>query len=280
MYVGAYDAPVRDLASYRLRLEELALLGFRSVGLAIDWEEHPRDLSGEEQRALAGVIGEHGLELRLHPDLGKLRQLARRRDIDFLACVRSEAEPLIAWALEVGAVSICCDSVRDSLDETVAALRLMAEMAAGTPLKLGVENSQRGTINSPAMMNEAVERVGDARMGLLVDVGHINTTVTQGLNDCESAGAFLAGLQVPIWDTHIHNNDGQTDGHMTVRDPAGTLDMKEVVEGFRALSYEGPLNMECIRRVRKLSMREMEEAIVADRGYLEGLVAGTDATKH
>ena len=57
MYVGAYDAPVRDLASYRLRLEELALLGFRSVGLAIDWEEHPRDLSGEEQRALAGVIG-------------------------------------------------------------------------------------------------------------------------------------------------------------------------------------------------------------------------------
>ena len=117
-------------------------------------------------------------------------------------------------------------------------------------------------------------------MGLLVDVGHINTTVTQGLNDCESAGAFLAGLQVPIWDTHIHNNDGQTDGHMTVRDPAGTLDMKEVVEGFRALSYEGPLNMECIRRVRKLSMREMEEAIVADRGYLEGLVAGTDATKH
>ena len=48
--------------------------------------------------------------------------------------------------------------------------------------------------------------------------------------------------------------------------------MKEVIEGFRALSYEGPLNMECIRRVRKLSMREMEEAIVADRAYLEGLV--------
>ena len=67
---------------------------------------------------------------------------------------------------------------------------------------------------------------------------------------------------------------------MTVRDPAGTLDMKEVVEGFRALSYEGPLNMECIRRVRKLSMREMEEPIVADRGYLEGMVAVADATKH
>ena len=133
MYVGAYDAPVRDLGTYRLRLEELALLGFCSVGLAIDWEQHPRDLSGEEQRSLAGVIGEHGLELRLHPDLGKLHQLARRRDMDFLACVRSEGEPLIVWALEVGAVSICCDSVRASLDETVAALRLMAEMAAGTP---------------------------------------------------------------------------------------------------------------------------------------------------
>ena len=54
MYVGAYDAPVRDLASYRLRLEELALLGFRSVGLAIDWEEHPRDLSGKNSARLPG----------------------------------------------------------------------------------------------------------------------------------------------------------------------------------------------------------------------------------
>ena len=83
-----------------------------------------------------------------------------------------------------------------------------------------------------------------------------------------------------LWRRRGTSCGGQTDGHMTVRDPAGTLDMKEVVEGFRALSYDGPLNMECIRRVRKLSMREMEEAIVADREYLEGLVAGTGATKH
>ena len=197
--------------------------------------------------------------------------------MDFLACVRSEAEPLIAWALEVGAVSICCDSVRDSLDETVAALRLMAEMAAGTPLKLGVENSQRGTINSPAMMNEAVERVGDARMGLLVDVGHINTTVTQGLNDCESAGAFLAGLQVPIWDTHIHNNDGRTDSHLTVRDPAGTLDMVTIVESLHRLGYRGPLNMECAPKEERPSRTALAARLVEDREYLEGLISRVGA---
>ena len=273
MYVGAYDAPVSDLSSYRLRLEELALLGFRSVGLAIDWEKQPRDLAAEEKRAIAALIEDYGLELRLHPDLGKLHNRAKGEGVEWSECVRRDVGALAEWALELGALSICCDSVRALFDETVEAFRLMIEMTQGTDLKFGVENSQRGVINSPSKMNEAVERVGDARMGLLVDVGHINTTVTHGWIECASAAEFLAGLQVPIWDTHMHNNTGQTDGHLTVQDPEGTLDMRQVVAGFHGLGYAGPLNMKCARKSGKKSMWEMEEAIVADKVYLEGLVA-------
>ena len=273
MYVGAYDAPVEDLQSYALRLEELALLGFSSVGLAINWDEHPRDLAAGEQQAIVSLVKKHGLELRLHPDLGKLHRRVEEEGIKWTECVRRDMGALAEWALEVGAVSICCDSVRALFDETVAAFELMIEMTRGTELKLGVENSQRGVINAPDKMNEAVERVGDARMGLLVDVGHINTTVTKGWIDCGSAAEFLAGLRVPIWDTHIHNNTGQTDDHRTVRDPEGTLDMREVVGGLHSLGYAGPLNMECTRKARKRSMREMEETIVADKEYLEKLIA-------
>ncbi len=273
MYVGAYDAPVRDLQSYALRLEELALLGFSSVGLAVDWDEHPRDLGAGQRQTIADLVKRHGLELRLHPDLGKLHRRAEEEGVQWAECVRRDMGALAEWALEVGAVSICCDSVRALFDETVAAFGWMIEMTRGTGLKLGVENSQRGVINSPEKMNKAVERVGDERMGLLVDVGHINTTVAKGWVDCASAVEFLAGLRVPIWDTHIHNNSGQTDDHRTVRDPEGTLDMREVVVGLHALGYAGPLNMECTRKARKQSMREMEETIVADRAYLEGLIA-------
>ena len=273
MYVGAYDAPVRDLQSYQLRLEELALLGFRSVGLAIDWDEPPCDLPAEEQEAIGALVRDHELELRLHPDLGKLHQLAGQENVNLMDCAQRQADPLVEWALGLGVVSICCDSIRSLFDETVEVFRLLIEMTRGTELKFGVENSQRGIINSPARMNEAVERVGDERMGLLVDVGHINTTIANGWNDSGSAGEFLADLQVPIWDTHIHNNTGQTDGHLTVRDPEGTLDMREIVAGLHGLGYEGPLNMECARKEREWSMRQMEETIVADRAYLEGLIA-------
>jgi len=274
MYVGSYDAPVQDLKSYRLRLEELIHLGFRSVGLAIGWDEHPRDLPEEEKSAVEDLIREHDLEIRFHPDLANVHRLAQEESLDLLKCARREMEPVIEWALRLGVISVCCDSIRTFFDETVEVFHLMIEMTRGTELKFGVENSQRGIINSPEKMNEAVARVDDARMGALVDIGHINTTVTQGWNDCESAAAFLTGLRVPIWDTHVHNNTGETDGHLTVRDPAGTLDMREIVAGFHELGYEGPLNMECTRKVRKCSLGEIEETIVADKGYLEQVIAG------
>ena len=272
MYVGSYDAPVRDLKSYRLRLEELALLGFRSVGLAINWDEHPRDLSAEEKRGIAEIVERCDLEIRFHPDLANVQRIAREENLELSACARREMEPIVEWALELGAVSVCCDSIRNFFEETVAVFRLLVEMTRGTELKLGVENSQKGVINSPEKMNEAVERVGDARMGLLVDVGHINTTVTQGWNDCKSATEFLTGLQVPIWDTHIHNNDGESDGHLPLRDPVGTLDVREIVAGFHQIGYTGPLNFECARKMRPCSMGEMEEKIVADKESLEQVI--------
>ena len=279
MYVGSYDAPVRDLCSYRLRLEELALLGFRSVGLAISWEEHPRELPPDERQAIAELAAEHDLEIRFHPDLARVDQLARREKLDLLACARRELAPILEWALDLGVITVGCDSIRAHFDETVEVFRLMVEMTRGTQLQFAVENSQRGVINSPAKMNEAVERVGSARMGLLVDVGHIHTTITQGWNECAGPGEFLTQLRVPVWDTHFHNNAGATDAHLAVTDPEGTLDMRQVVAGLHAIGYEGPLNLECTRAqggartARQCSMRDMEEAIVADRDYLEQLVA-------
>lgn len=273
MHPGCYDAPVTALPTYRQRLQTLLDLGFESVGLAVSWDEHPRDVSADDRNAMGQLLADRDARLRLHPDLGKLHARAQQERTDLLAYARRELEPVFDLALELGAVSICCDSIRALVDETVEVLGLMIEMTAGTQLQIGVENSQRGVINSPAVMNQVVDRVDDPRMGLLVDVGHINTTVTNGWNDCASAGDFLAGLRVPIWDTHIHNNDGHTDGHLTVRDPSGTLDMVAVVVGLHGLGYDGPLNMECAPKGRSIEPDKLGRTLVDDRDYLEGLIA-------
>ena len=270
MYTGSYDTPVRDLKTYRLRLEELARLGFRSVGLAIDWDEHPRDLPEEEKVAIDELVKAGGLEIRLHPDLAQVHRRAQEENLDLLTCARREMAPIIEWALRLGAFSICCDSIRPLFEETVEVFRLMIDMTRGTGLKFGVENSQRGVINSPDKMNEAVERVDDPRMGLLVDIGHVNTTIANQWVSCQSPEEFLAGLRAPIWDTHVHNNTGWTDGHLTLRDPTGTLDLSAVVRGLHGLGFEGPLNMECKRGDR--SLREIEEIVTEDKIFLEGLI--------
>jgi len=273
MRAGCYDAPFKELPSYRMRLEELCRLGFVTVRLAVGWADLPSDQSPEDDAATGELLRANGAELRLHPDLGKLEQRSRKAGEELLPYARRQFDPLIDWALRHGVLSICCDSIRADFEATVAVLRLLIEMTAGTRLKVGVENSQRGIINSADKMNEAVERVDDERMGLLVDVGHINTTITNGWIACGDPAEFLGGLRVPIWDTHIHNNDGRTDGHLTVRDPAGTLDMVTIVEGLYGLGYKGPLNMECAPKAPRLSRAELEGRLVEDREYLEELIA-------
>ena len=188
-----------------------------------------------------------------------------------LPYARRKLDPLIDWALRHRVLSICCDSIRADFEATVAILRLLIDMTGGTQLRVGVENSQRGIINSADKMNEAVERVDDERMGLLVDVGHINTTITNGWIACDDPAEFLDGLRVPIWDTHIHNNDGRTDSHLTVRDPAGTLDMVTIVESLHRLGYKGPLNMECAPKEERPS----RTALAPGRADLSGRVCMT-----
>ncbi|MFC1525682.1 sugar phosphate isomerase/epimerase family protein [Candidatus Latescibacterota bacterium] len=273
MYVGSYDAPVRDLASYALRLQELVHLGFHSVGLAISWDEHPRDLSAEDRQAVADLVREHELELRFHPDLANVARASVQHNRELLACAADELEPIVAWAVELGVVSLCCDSLRQQLDETIDVFSLLVDMTRGTALQLGVENSQRGIINSPERLNEVVDRVGDPRMGVLLDVGHVNTTVTQQWNDCPSPQDFVTGLRVPIWDTHLHTNGGVTDDHLPVSNPAGTLDLGQVLAGLDQVGYAGPLNLECSRKNCPGSLRDMETAMLADRQLLEGIVA-------
>ncbi len=273
MHIGCYDTPVRDLGSYRLRLEELALLGFRSVGLAINWDEHPANLGEDEKVAIDELVKTYSLEVRLHPDLSYVWQRAQQEKIDLLVCARRELEPVIEWGLRLNAFSICCDSIRPLLKETVEVFKLMIEMSRGTSLKFGVENSQGGVINSPDRLNQAVEMVDDPRMGVLIDTGHINTTVTNGWNSYRSPEEFLAALDVPIWDTHLHNNSGKTDGHLTVRDAEGTIDIPSLLRSFHAIGYTGPLMFECKRGDR--TFREIEEILMADKAYLEGIIRNT-----
>ena len=297
MYVGSYLAPVRELGLYSPSIDELVRLGFRTIGLNVPLTLYPHRISEEEQTQIAELVRENSLEIKLHPDLNQLCSLRsptaspygqsvqendfvsiskrkgnRNTERDLLRYAETEFAPLVEWAKEINASSICFDTIRpkDSVlvEETVTVLRLLGQMTEGMELKFGVENSQKPRGCSPDDLRYIIEQVNHPRMGALIDIGHINTCLTMGRVSYSSPDEFIEAIDFPVWDTHFHNNDGSSDQHEPVR--CGTLDIPLVVSAFAEIGYNGPLMFECTRKHR--SFYEIGKILLKDREYLESLI--------
>jgi len=71
-------------------------------------------------------------------------------------------------------------------------------------------------------------------VGLNLDVGHAN--VTGNLDE------LLDRFGHRLRNTHLHDTDGVTDGHLPPGD--GTVDWDSLLAAFRRIGYEGPFNFE------------------------------------
>jgi sugar phosphate isomerase/epimerase len=86
-------------------------------------------------------------------------------------------------------------------------------------LKLYVENVADG---SPEPLREMVDRAGDHRVKLCLDVGHANVNSRVPLRQ------WITTLGARIGHVHLHNNDGIEDRHWRL--DKGNIDMRETLE--------------------------------------------------
>ena len=88
----------------------------------------------------------------------------------------------------------------------------------------------------PAMLTEIVRQVGDPRIRMCLDVGHVNAysrvPVMEWLESCYDIAAHF----------HIHNNDTSRDAHGQLMD--GTIDMKELLSMIRVKCPDATLTLE------------------------------------
>lgn len=127
------------------------------------------------------------------------------------------------------------------------------------------------------------------RFGYLIDIGHMyirltgtpvkSATLFQH-SDCEGERTenvgyetFLKALQsktFPVYEMHLHNNDGSDDLHLFLED--GTLDMKMIAHVLEDLNYDGIITIESAPGYRFACVGDMaDEGIVKTLNYWKSI---------
>ncbi len=116
------------------------------------------------------------------------------------------------------------------------------------------------------------------RFGYLIDVGHMNIRLhginmednplfTNFIDECPKTDypgfedflrAFKA-KEFPIFEIHLHNNDGIADQHDFL--DHGTIDMKDIARVLKTIGYDGVVTIETVPRLQGYFRDEADERI-------------------
>ncbi len=114
-------------------------------------------------------------------------------------------------------------SLRELLGVARAAgLRLLVEPNVVAPFNLIDGRNPLLMLAEPREFTRMLAEVADDRLGVLLDLGHLNVTATTlGFNREE----FIATVAPAIGGFHLHDNDGTADQHRPVAQGSWTLDV-------------------------------------------------------
>jgi sugar phosphate isomerase/epimerase len=194
-------------------------------------------------------------------DLGSLDPSTHRASIDDLKrCVDwLEAAGGAKLVIHPGGLSTPAD-----FDTRRAALGRglleIADHANHTGVVICVENMPPGVFPGSRAGDLAalLRELDHPRLALAIDTGHANIT-SDPATETLAAGSLLAT-------THVHDNDGRRDSH---HPPGhGSIDWPAWFQSLDTISYQGPIILECIKRIREdrtLYRREILDPFVLRR---------------
>lgn len=119
----------------------------------------------------------------------------------------------------------------------------LAEHARGPGVILGLENMPPGVHPGSRMADlfDLLCELDRPELALTLDTGHAHISATVE-SETVAAGRHLGT-------THVHDNDGRLDSHLP---PGfGSIAWDVWPESLDAISYRGPIMLECIRHIRR-----------------------------
>lgn len=200
---------------------------------------------------LAALIEESGISLTVHSSM----------PVDHsekaVEAFKNQIDAYAAWQRRYGLISVLSfdvpDGVRDAVTEYINYI-----LTALPKTKVAVEdfglNQAELSMLLPFKNNEY--------FGYLIDVGHMyirmkgknaysltlfqNSETEDVQSDAPDYEDFLKAFRsksFPIFEVHLHQNDGVEDLHYFLDD--GTLNVKAVAKVLREIDYKGILTLEC-----------------------------------
>jgi sugar phosphate isomerase/epimerase len=212
-----------------------AALGFDSVDVVAVVERPPADL---EALAEAGVVvGCAALGRGLPPgqslDAADVEQ--RRAALRLVERQLDDAARLGATCAYLVPPTDDGDAVRQRFGEAVG---LLAGYAAGRMVRLCVEHVPGRALSDAAATLDWLGRLGQADLGLLLDVGHC-------LISGEDAAAVARRAGPRLGHVHLDDNDGRGDLHWPLLSGRLTLTgLHALAEALRGINYRGGLALE------------------------------------
>ena len=192
-------------------------------------------------------------------DLGSLDETIHRESID-------DIRSCLDWLEQAGGTHLVVHpgglseefEWRTRRDSLRAALTALVSHLVGTNLKICVENMPPGVFPGSRMadLRDLIAEIDHPQIGLALDTGHAHIA--------NSAPAETLASEGFLFTTHVHDNNGRSDTHLPPG--LGTLDWDAWVKALDAISYRGPILLECIRHLREKPESQNDELIERLRG--------------
>lgn len=169
-----------------------------------------------------------------------------------VAVFRKGIDTVAAWQAETGAIDILSFDVYGGVRGNASPYVRYAMERVGT--RTAVEDYGL----NDAELRDLASLEGEEKFGYLLDIGHMfirfngkntsgATLFTQSALEANEATTegFVRTLRAktfPVFEMHLHNNDGEHDTHRFL--PDGALDMAAFAEALRTVGYDGYLTIE------------------------------------
>jgi sugar phosphate isomerase/epimerase len=237
--ITVWNVPAPSLEE---RLDEAAALGFRSVALTHALTPTAADHDAER---LGHWLEARHLEALVHSDIGNATRdqdaQAVRQHIEAVARFQQETGRIRLMTFDPGFYRQPNNTMAYHADYTLQILELALERLAPLGIRVGLEN---WAINAhPQDFTRVAEALGDPALGILLDLGHLHIALHSGAL-ASSPDAYIAALPLPIWEIHVHDNDGERDRHQPLG--WGTLDVEAMAGVLQAHGFDGYVTVEII----------------------------------
>ncbi len=232
-----------------------------------------KEAAGEQ---LAAVLRQTGIELTVHhklPDLDKYSDAEFYRDICLMR----------TWQEQHGLLSILSFDVPQSIRDRQAGAYIDFVLRAfeGTATRVAVEDYGL----NDAERAQLAPFEGNPRFGLLIDIGHMNIRLSGGGNPLRTLFApsgegaprpvgdngyeafchAFACKTFPIFEIHLHNNDGKLDLHNFLE--CGTVQAADIARTLRTVGYDGVVTIESVPGCHGLQGDVGDERILQTYAY-------------